>query len=382
VHVVEAVGFRDGGIVKACSAKCSFRVLALVTDAFGGHGGIAQYNRNFLSALAACEGIGQIIVLPRASDTSAGLLPSGVRQLRPVQGKFRYASVAFQVAIQPPIDVIFCGHLFMAPLAAALATLVGARLWVQVHGIETWQSPSDLHRRSIEAATLVTSVSRYTRRSLLKWVGIEPTRVKVLPNTVDACFRPGPKPSYLLEQYAVRERKVLLTVSRLVSAERYKGHDRVIRVLPRVLLDQPDTIYIIVGDGDDRPRLEALAQECGVADKVCFAGRVAPEKLPDYFRLADALLMPSTGEGFGIVFLEAMACGIPVIGGNQDGSLDALADGELGSTVTPDNEQELVSAISTALRTNSANVDGARRFNHGNFTQHLEALVQSHFTSL
>ena len=98
-----------------------------------------------------------------------------------------------------------------------------------------------------------------------------------------------------------------MTVSRLASSEQYKGHDRVIRTLPRLLSQHPETIYLIVGDGDDRPRLESLAVECGVAEKVQFAGLVPPEELPDYFRLADVFVMPSTGEGFGIVFLEAMA---------------------------------------------------------------------------
>ena len=102
-----------------------------------------------------------------------------------------------------------------------------------------------------------------------------------------------------------------MTVSRLASSERYKGHDRVIRVLPRILLDHPDTIYLVVGDGDDRPRLEALTLECGVQDKVMFTGPVVADELPDYYRLADVMVMPSTGEGFGIVFLEAMASGIP-----------------------------------------------------------------------
>jgi phosphatidyl-myo-inositol dimannoside synthase len=361
-------------------ANHSLRVLALVTDAFGGYGGIAQYNRNLLSSLAACEGIGEIIILPRASAMPAGRLPSGVRQLRPVQGKLAYGSAAFLAAMQQPIDVIFCGHLFMVPLAAALAALVRAQLWVQVHGIEAWQSPSGLHRRSVETARLITSVSRHTRRCLLQWVGIEAARVKVLANTVDPCFQPGPKPGYLLDRHAVCGRKVLLTVSRLVSAERYKGHDRVIRVLPRVLLEHPETVYIIVGDGDDCPRLESLAQECGVEDKVCFAGRVSAEQLPDYFRLADTLVMPSTGEGFGIVFLEAMASGIGVIGGNQDGSLDALADGELGRAVNPDNEQELISAICAALSTDSTKVDRANRFNHQAFAAHLQSLVRSHLT--
>ena len=134
-----------------------------------------------------------------------------------------------------------------------------------------------------------------------------------------------------------------------------------------------------MGDGDDRPRLESLAVECGVAENVQFAGSVPPEELPDYFRLADVFVMPSTGEGFGIVFLEAMATGVRVIGGNQDGSADPLADGQLGWAVDPDNERELISAICAALSTDSANVDRASRFNHQAFAEHLQALVRSNF---
>ena len=336
-----------GGLSGNVMAEPSLRVLALVTDAFGGHGGIAQYNRDFLSALAACDRIGDVIVLPRASATPLGTLPSGVRQLPPVQGRLAYSLAALWAArAHRPIDVVFCGHLFMAPLAAVIARLLRARLWVQVHGIEAWQELSRLYRQSVETAALVTAVSRYTRRRLLEWVGIDPARVKVLPNTVDPRFQPGPKPGYLLDRHDARGKKVLMTVSRLASSERYKGHDRVIRSLPQVLLHHPETIYLIVGDGDDRPRLEALAAEFAVQDKVRFAGLVAGEELPDYFRLADVFVMPSTGEGFGIVFLEAMACGIDVIGGNQDGSIDPLGDGAVGSAIDPEDSEELVSAIS------------------------------------
>ena len=218
----EALGLSGGGGLSGnLMAESSLRVLALVTDAFGGHGGIAQYNRDFLSSLAACEGVGDVIVLPRASAKSPGTLPSGVRQLPPVQGRLAYSLAALGAArAHRPIDVVFCGHLFMAPLAAIIAKLLRARLWVQVHGVDAWDELSSLYRRSVETAALITSVSRYTRRRLLEWVGIDPVRVKVLPNTVDPRFQPGPKPGYLLERYAARGRKVLMTVSRLASSER------------------------------------------------------------------------------------------------------------------------------------------------------------------
>ena len=373
----ETLGFPGGNSLTSCASE-ELRVLALVTDAFGGPGGIAQYNRDFLASLAACDRIGDVLVLPRRTTTSLGELPPRVRQLRPAQGRLAYSLAALGAArAHRPIQVVFCGHLFMAPLAAAVAKLLRARLWVQVHGTEAWQELSWLHRRSVEMAELITSVSRYTRQRLLEWIGIDPARVKILPNTVDPLFRPGLKPGYLLDRHDAREKKVLITVSRLAGSDRYKGHDRVIRTLPRVLMDYPETIYLVVGDGDDRPRLEALAVEFGVREKVRFAGLVSSEELPDYFRLADVFVMPSTGEGFGIVFLEALASGIAVIGGNQDGSVDALADGVLGSAVDPENDEEITSAIRAALRNSVTKVDRASRFKIQAFAEHLQAIVWS-----
>ena len=358
------------------------RVLALVTDAFGGTGGIAQYNRNFLSSLASCDGVGEVIALPREGEARQDDLAPGLKQLSPASGRVAYSLAALRAAqLYRPVNVVFCGHLFMAPLAAAVARLFGARLWIQVYGIEAWQELSGLHRRALNMANLVTSVSRYTRHRLLAWTEIDPARVKVLPGTFDPAFTPGPKPDYLLDRHTAHGKHVLMTVSRLAASERYKGHDRVIGTLPRVLADQPETIYLVVGEGTDRPRLEALAEEYGVREMVRFAGSVPAEELPDYMRLADVLVMPSTGEGFGIVFLEAMASGVDVIGGNQDGSLDPLADGVFGRTVDPENNEELTSAIWAALRSPAARVSGAPRFALPAFHTHLQAIVSSSFVS-
>jgi phosphatidyl-myo-inositol dimannoside synthase len=270
---------------------------------------------------------------------------------------------------------VFCGHLFMAPLAAAIAKLLRIPLWAQVHGVEAWKELSGLHRRSVEAAALVTSVSRYTRRRLLEWVGIDPARVRVLPSTIDPRFQPGPKPAYLLERHCAWGKKVIMTVSRLARSERYKGHDRVIGVLPNILLAYPHTIYLIVGEGDDRPRLESLSAALGLTEKVQFSGQVTGEELPDYFRLADLFVMPSTGEGFGIAFLEALACGIPVIGGNQDGSLDALGDGALGIAIKPDDSDELSLAIQAALANPVRDSNCVERFTLNTFSTHARALL-------
>jgi phosphatidylinositol alpha-1,6-mannosyltransferase len=118
---------------------------------------------------------------------------------------------------------------------------------------------------------------------------------------------------------------------------------------------------------------------CGCEKRPSSLVRCHRKGSPDYFRLANVFVMSSVAEGFGIVFLEVMATGIRVIGGNQDGSADPLADGELGWAVDPDNEQELLSAICANLSTDFTNVDRASRFNHQAFAEHLRALVTSSF---
>jgi phosphatidyl-myo-inositol dimannoside synthase len=133
--------------------------------------------------------------------------------------------------------------------------------------------------------------------------------------------------------FGLKAQKVLLSVGRLDARERYKGQDRVIRLLPALRERLGDVVYLIAGDGDDRPRLEALSRDCGVAEHVCFLGQVSDADLPDLYRAADLFVLPSTGEGFGIVFLEAMASGTPALGLAVMGAVDALADGELGDAV-------------------------------------------------
>src|SRR5262245_39386840 len=109
----------------------SIRVLALMTDSFGGHGGIAEYNRHFLASLASSDGVRDVIVLPRLPAASLDRLPSGVWQLPPVKGRIAYSLAALRIAFSARVDIVFCGHLFMAPAAAAIAKLADRPLWVQ-----------------------------------------------------------------------------------------------------------------------------------------------------------------------------------------------------------------------------------------------------------
>ena len=322
------------------------KLLALVTDGFGAPGGIARYNRDFLTALAMQQDVDSIMVMPR-NGTCGTLLPKRIEQVPPIQGKWLYAvkTIRLVLAEYAP-DLIFCGHLNQLPLAWLTAKLVRAPLWLQLHGTDAWNRPKSITGRLVEKVNLVTCVSRHTRRQFLSWANIAPSRVKILPNTVSEPANPQPK-QVRPRNLGIDGKKTVLTVGRLCARECYKGHDRIIACLPRLLEEHPNLSYLIAGDGDDRKRLEALAVQHGVSANVNFLGNVSDEQLAILYTTADLFAMPSTGEGFGIVFLEAMAAGTPALGLDCDGSVDPLQDGNLGMVA---KEGNLCEALSKALR--------------------------------
>jgi phosphatidylinositol alpha-1,6-mannosyltransferase len=356
------------------------KILALLTDGIGaGGGGIARYNRDLVTALSASRRVSGVVLLPRFADADAAI-PAKVQQLPPYPGRAQWAARAIALGARQGFDAILCGHLNAVPLAAAIACIRRVPLWVQVHGIEAWERPGALRRLGLSAATLITSVSRHTRARLLAWANVAPHRVRVLPNTVDAAYAPRPRPDYLATRYGLDGRRVILTVGRLSALERYKGHDRVIAALPGILARAPDAAYLIVGAGDDQPRLARLAGDAGVANRVVFAGQVPDAELADHFALAHVFAMPSTGEGFGIVYLEAAASGLPVIAGNADGSVDALADGRIGRLVDPLAVEEIEAAVIDALQDHHPApkaAEGARRFAFPHFAAQVDMLVAS-----
>jgi phosphatidylinositol alpha-1,6-mannosyltransferase len=348
-------------------------MLALVTEAYGGRGGIAQYNRDLLSALAPSM---RIAVLPRLAPDPAQNLPNGLWQGPALLSKFHYAVVSVWSALKSRPQVIFCGHLYMAPLAALAARITGAKLVIQLHGIEGWDAPSASRRKAVEGADLVLCVSRYSRAKLLSWAAIAPERVVVLPNTVGEQFHPGDRAA-ARARFGFGPEKVILSVGRLDPRERYKGQDRVIAALPELVAQGLDVRYVVAGAGDDRARLEELAAEMRVYNRVVFRGAVPSAELPDLYRAADLFALPSTGEGFGIVFLEAMACGTPALGLARAGALDALTDGiALDRDGPTDMAQGLKQALSTPASASSALSHAARaRFGRAGFQQRTRALV-------
>ncbi|WP_169796025.1 glycosyltransferase family 4 protein [Ruegeria marisrubri] len=319
------------------NSQSEVRVLALAAEAFGASGGIAQSTRDLMLALSNMPEVDGVDILPRLQPDPATKLPAGIRQFSACKSRLAYAIRAIWLAATLRPQVVYCGHAFMAPLAYLCARLAGAYLVSHVHGLEVWQPLTAIKRRALAASDLILCVSRYTEKKVIEVTGADPSRCKVIFNTYDERFTPGDKIAAREKFKIPREATVLSTVSRLDPQQRHKGHDRVIPLLKNLTQDYPNLVYLIAGKGGDRARLEELARNSGSGDIVRFLGFVADDDLPDLYRASDIYTMPSHGEGFGIAFVEAMACGTLALGLNVGGAGDALRDGELGLAVTEEN---------------------------------------------
>ena len=259
---------------------------------------------------------------------------------------------------------------FLLQLRAPLALLV--------YGIDVWDAPSAWVRHCMEAVDAVWSISAITRDRMSVWAGLADSKFALLPNAIHLDrYGVAEKRHDLVVRHGLEGRKVILTLARLPSFERYKGIDEVLDVLPSLLEIEPTLVYLIAGRGDDQTRLEAKSQALGLQANVVFAGFVEEADKADYFRLADAFVMPGRGEGFGFVFLEALACGVPAVGSRLDGSREALLEGELGELVDPADPVSVREGILRALAKPKNIPAGLAYFAWPRFRERIAAAVHS-----
>ena len=327
------------------------QILALVPEAFGGFGGIAQAEADLLEAFAKDPRVGRIDVLARLIRQEPVLAPAGIDMNgRAALGKPAFVRQAIG-AISRDVDLVFCGHLNLAALSMLVARACRARSVLMIHGIESWSAPrSPLTRIAVGRFDYVVSVSRVSSRRFREWSGIPRERIVVIPNRVDLdSFRAGPADPEVVERYRLDDRRVLMTLGRIDPPERHKGFHEMLDALPHLVAASPDLLYVIAGDGEGKPGLERRVAELGMTDHVRFTGRVSEDEKRELYRAADLFVMPSRGEGFGIVILEALASGTPVVGSRLDGTMEATMNGRLGALVDPRDLDQMVTTILAEL---------------------------------
>jgi phosphatidylinositol alpha-1,6-mannosyltransferase len=271
--------------------------------------------------------------------------------------------VVSEIMIRERPRAVLLGTVSDGPYGRWLRRWLGLPYVVYTHGNEVLGilteerpgAPESFEGQALRGASRVVAVSRFTA-GLVQQAGVDPARIEVVNPGCDLTrFAPKPADASLRQRIlgARHRHRVILTTGNLVAR---KGHDVVIRALARLQVDVPDVVYLIVGDGPHRGELERLAGLLGVRDRVVFAGRVPDAELPAFYILGDVFVMVSRErreesdvEGFGLVYLEAGACGKAVVGGRSGGIPEAIADGVTGLLVDPSDPDDVARALAGIL---------------------------------
>jgi glycosyltransferase involved in cell wall biosynthesis len=307
------------------------------------------------------------------------------------RSKSQFVLAAFRATGRKPALVIGL-HPHLAPIVWGMkARSRKFRSIVFAHGVEVWRPLRWPRGPSLRRADLVIAPSADTVQHLIAEQEVSHAKIQRLPWGLDPDFEArlaAPNPISPPLGFPVSGR-VLLSVGRWDAAEKYKGMDTLISAAPHVLKTAPDIFLVLVGEGDDRPRLERLACDLNVGDRIRFLTAVTPDQLFASYANCEIFALPSKGEGFGLVFLEAMAHGKPVIGGAHGGIPDIVEDGTTGILVPHGDVEKLAQAIAFLLENPAqAKEMGARgkdrvlrSFSFEQFQIHLTQILSSHVLS-
>lgn len=351
--------------------------LLLAPDLFTGNGGIQRVLRLYLKALCELSGNSDKVRFVSLNDSAvnSGDLSrysgkSLVEWLGCGGGKLTFCRSALQLGRHS--DRIVCGHIAQLPLAWA-ASILRPRLpyFLVAHGIEVWRPFTFLERRALRGAKCIWCVSEYTRDQVLKYARVPKGQTAILHNALDPFLDPvSPLPP-------PKGPPVILSISRLTVSDGYKGIDHLIAAMNAVRSQIPDARLRIVGRGDGLPGLQALARNHGVIDAVEFAGYRSDSELLREFAGCRLFALPSQKEGFGLVYLEAMAQGRPCLAARSGGAPEVITS-DTGVLVEYGDIPGLAAAIVAALRSEwiiEPLIERAKLFSYLRFKERFASLL-------
>jgi phosphatidyl-myo-inositol dimannoside synthase len=349
------------------------RVL-LLTPACQGFDGLSAYSRLCIDALAESDCELEVWSLAGVDDREHPL-PKGVRSFFADGSKKRFAWRGLKSTVRPP-DVVFCTHVNMAPITLPMMAL-GVRLVVSLLGVEAWKPLRFRERWAVKRAKRLVAISQFTADGFR---AANPELKTVAAEVCHLCLPGSPKDR--IEKPSNVSKPFAMIVARMAAEERYKGHDLLLDIWKEVREQTPMARLVVAGDGDDRGRLEAKRDALGLQGSVEFLGRVSDDELHLLYRDCAFFVMPSRGEGFGLVFLEAMRAGKACIGAIGSAS-EIIVHGESGfvfdagdrtsirdACIRLFNDPELAARLGENGRRREAEV-----FNRESFGKRLRELV-------
>ncbi len=372
---------------RAAAGADAPRILFISFDIRSRFGGIQRFDQRVVRCLGRLKEQGMNVRVlslrdaphvPADETTPIEIFGSSGSKPRALR-KFMSALMTFRP------DLILYGHVLISPLAYFAKFLAPhAKNVMFAHGIEVWDDPafarvSKLNRRAVRTQMdQILAVSRFTADRMKQVFDIPDDRISIFPNAVDVM----PLSQRAYNPQSPQNRRIL-TVARLDEWE--KGVGAVIRAIPQVIQRIPNVEYKIVGDGKLRSDMQMLAAELGVNAHVHFAGKVTDDELNTAYGEADAFVMPSLKEGFGIVYLEAWQHGLPVLAGNRDAGGEVVENDRDGLIVNPISTDQIAEAIVRLLsdpplrqRLGAAGREKLEReYSHERFAERFEAAIRS-----
>jgi phosphatidyl-myo-inositol dimannoside synthase len=335
-------------------SKQAMKVLVL-TPHVDTVGGVQRYAKTLIEAFEDLLGNENVrrVALPDAQT-------QGNRTRIGASARFWFTCRALQEAVRFRPDLIVCCHVGLAPVGWLVHVAMGRPYWVIAYGIDVWCRLPIVKKKVLQRAAKILSVSDFTGKQAVKLHGVAGERAVTLTPCIARedwlTLRPAEGP---LAGLGLEGSRVILTVARLAASERYKGHDVVLRSLPAVIERVPNLKYLIVGDGDDRPRLEKMVQDLRLQSHIVFLGKVPDDAhLAACYRACDVFILPARtiiddrdpkGEGFGIVYLEAMTFGKPVIAPNYGAPAGIIRHGQHGLLVDPEDSEAIAASLTDLL---------------------------------
>ena len=298
--------------------------------------------------------------------------------------RYRFAASAV-ASLMHPCALLIVGAVDFGPLVPfARLFRRSTPILTLAHGIEVWERLPPQRRLALSSADRILAVSDYTAGRIVSQQRLPRAAIDVVPPPLDPALAQAAE-AWRDGRRGPPFRSRMLSIARMNAIDAPKGIERVIDALPAICERVPDVDYVVVGDGDDRLRLEHLVGLRGLTQRVRFVGRVSDDELHAYLSGADLFVLPSSKEGFGIVFLEAMAHARPVIGGRHGGTPEVVIEGETGLLVPNDNREALVEAAVRLLvnpeeRTRMGNLGLARArdvYGYDAFRSRIEATLKT-----
>jgi phosphatidylinositol alpha-1,6-mannosyltransferase len=351
--------------------------LLLTPELFKSEGGIARILRLYLKALCEIsgkEGHVRLIALNDREIDSGELNRYSNASLVEweVSDRSRFGFCAAALRMGRRSDRIICGHVAQLPVAWAVAKFKpGLKYYAVAHGIEVWRPFSFLERLALRGASKVLCVSEFTRQQVLKFGGLRADQTAVLPNALDPDLSPSATTP------AGKGPPIILSVSRLSLSESYKGIEHLVAAMPAVLAAVPGARLRVVGRGDGLPSLQALAHRLNLHDSVEFVGFRSDHELLDDFAGCRLFALPSRKEGFGLVYIEAMAHGRPCLGA-RSGGVPEVITGDTGVLVDYGDVPGIAASIVAALGREwplEPFLERVRFFSYSSFRDRLSALL-------